>query len=58
MNAAILEGILEGHVVGPKRDMAVLNAAAGFVVTETHTHDEFGKPEPGEIWRLRLTSAL
>lgn len=31
-----------------------LYAAAGFVVTETHTHDEFGKPEPGEIWRLRL----
>ena len=26
-----------------------LYAAAGFVVTETHTHDEFGKPEPGEI---------
>jgi GNAT superfamily N-acetyltransferase len=34
-----------------------LYAAAGFVVTETHTHDEFGKPEPGEIWRLTLTSA-
>ncbi len=33
MNAAILEGILEGHVVGPKRDLAVLNAAAGFVIT-------------------------
>ena len=31
-----------------------LYAAAGFVVTETRTHDEFGKPEPGEIWRLRL----
>jgi GNAT superfamily N-acetyltransferase len=31
-----------------------LYAAAGFVVTETHVHDEFGRPEPGEIWRLTL----
>lgn len=31
-----------------------LYAAAGFAVNETATHDEFGKPEPGEIWRLRF----
>ena len=35
-----------------------LYAAAGFVVTETAIHDEFGKPEPGEIWRLSLKAAL
>lgn len=32
-NARILEGILDGSVRGPKRDLAVLNAAAGFVIT-------------------------
>jgi anthranilate phosphoribosyltransferase len=32
-NADLLEGILEGRIKGPKRDMAVLNAAAGFVIT-------------------------
>jgi anthranilate phosphoribosyltransferase len=32
-NAQILEGILSGTVLGPKRDIAVLNAAAGFVIT-------------------------
>lgn len=32
-NAVILEGILAGSIKGPKRDLAVLNAAAGFVVT-------------------------
>jgi len=31
-NAAILEGILSGDLKGPKREMAVANAAAGFVV--------------------------
>lgn len=31
-NAAILEGILSGEVTGAKRDLAVVNAAAGFVV--------------------------
>lgn len=31
-NAEILEGILAGRIVGPKRDLAVLNAAAGFVI--------------------------
>jgi len=32
-NASIVEGILEGTLVGPKRDLAALNAAAGLVVT-------------------------
>ncbi len=32
-NAGILEGILAGRIKGPKRDLAVLNAAAGFVIT-------------------------
>ena len=32
-NAGILEGILSCRVKGPKRDIAVLNAAAGFVIT-------------------------
>lgn len=32
-NGSILEGILEGQIQGPKRDLAVLNAAAGFVIT-------------------------
>ncbi|MCB1227082.1 MAG: anthranilate phosphoribosyltransferase [Verrucomicrobiales bacterium] len=32
-NAAILEGILDGSVNGPCRDIAVLNAAAGFHIT-------------------------
>ncbi|HRJ09970.1 MAG TPA: anthranilate phosphoribosyltransferase [Prosthecobacter sp.] len=32
-NAAIIEGILSGTEKGPKRDIAVLNAAAGFVIT-------------------------
>jgi anthranilate phosphoribosyltransferase len=32
-NADILEGILANRIDGPKRDMAVLNAAAGFVIT-------------------------
>ena len=31
-NAGILEGILSGQIQGAKRDMAVVNAAAGFVV--------------------------
>lgn len=32
-NAATLEGILSGIIKGPRRDLAVFNAAAGFVVT-------------------------
>ncbi len=31
-NAEILEGILAGRLKGPKRDLAVFNAAAGFVI--------------------------
>jgi anthranilate phosphoribosyltransferase len=31
-NALILTGILGGHIHGPKRDVVILNAAAGFVV--------------------------
>jgi len=31
-NAAVLEGILSGEVTGPKREMAIANAAGGFVV--------------------------
>ncbi|MFT5190595.1 MAG: anthranilate phosphoribosyltransferase [Verrucomicrobiales bacterium] len=33
VNAAILEGILTGEIQGPKRDMILANAAAGFVIT-------------------------
>lgn len=33
-NAAILEGVLAGTIKGAKRDIAVLNAAAGFVITD------------------------
>ena len=32
-NAAILTGILDGSIRGPKRDIVLLNAAAGLVVT-------------------------
>jgi anthranilate phosphoribosyltransferase len=32
-NADILEGVLTGQIQGGRRDMAVLNAAAGFVIT-------------------------
>jgi len=32
-NADILEGILAGRIKGARRDIAVLNAAAGFVIT-------------------------
>ena len=32
-NANILEGILARRIQGPKRDLAVLNAAAGFIIT-------------------------
>jgi anthranilate phosphoribosyltransferase len=31
-NAATLEGILAGKITGPRRDIAVANAAGGFVV--------------------------
>lgn len=32
-NADLLEGILTGTIRGPKREIAILNAAAGFVIT-------------------------
>jgi anthranilate phosphoribosyltransferase len=32
-NARILTGVLDGSIRGPKRDVVMLNAAAGFVVT-------------------------
>jgi anthranilate phosphoribosyltransferase len=32
-NAAILTGVLEGTDCGPRRDIVLLNAAAGFVIT-------------------------
>jgi GNAT superfamily N-acetyltransferase len=31
-----------------------LYAAAGFGITATATHDDFGRPEPGETWTLDL----
>jgi anthranilate phosphoribosyltransferase len=37
-NAAILRGILAGEIKGAKRDLAVVNAAAGFVVAD-HCND-------------------
>ncbi|NLT69759.1 MAG: anthranilate phosphoribosyltransferase [Verrucomicrobiaceae bacterium] len=33
VNAAILTGILDGSLTGPKRDLVALNAAAGLVIT-------------------------
>ena len=33
VNAAILRGILDGSLTGPKRDLVALNAAAGLVIT-------------------------
>ena len=43
LNADILEGILAGRVKGAKRDIAVLNAAAGFVITGKATSLVEGK---------------
>lgn len=43
MNADLLEGILAGRIKGPKRDIAVLNAAAGFVITGKATDLSEGK---------------
>lgn len=48
-NAGILEGILASRIKGPKRDLAVLNAAAGFVIT--------GKA-PGLVEGLKLAEEL
>jgi anthranilate phosphoribosyltransferase len=42
-NAAIIEGILSGTIKGAKRDIAVLNAAAGFVITGKASDMHAGK---------------
>jgi anthranilate phosphoribosyltransferase len=42
-NATILEGVLAGTLKGAKRDIAVLNAAAGFVITGKAADLEAGK---------------
>jgi anthranilate phosphoribosyltransferase len=47
-NAEILEGILAGRVVGPKRELAVLNAAAGFVITGLAADLEEGRARAEE----------
>lgn len=36
-NAAIITGILDGSITGPKRDLVTLNSAAGFVITGEST---------------------
>jgi anthranilate phosphoribosyltransferase len=43
VNAAIIEGILSGSIQGAKRDIAVLNAAAGFVITGKAADMQAGK---------------
>jgi anthranilate phosphoribosyltransferase len=43
VNAAIIEGILSGSIKGAKRDIAVLNAAAGFVITGKAADMQAGK---------------
>ncbi len=48
-NAGILEGILAGHIQGPKRDLAVLNAAAGFVITGKAADITQGKTLAGDL---------
>ncbi|MBL9129651.1 MAG: anthranilate phosphoribosyltransferase [Verrucomicrobiaceae bacterium] len=48
-NAAILEGVLSGTIKGPKREIAVLNAAAGFVITGVSDDMEAGKSLAEEL---------
>lgn len=48
-NAAILEGVLAGTLKGAKRDIAVLNAAAGFVITGKAVDLEAGKALAEEL---------
>ena len=48
-NADILEGILAGRIRGPKRDLAVLNAAAGFVITGLSESIAAGKALAEEV---------
>jgi anthranilate phosphoribosyltransferase len=47
-NAEILEGILAGRVMGPKRELAVLNAAAGFLITGLAADLEEGRARAEE----------
>jgi anthranilate phosphoribosyltransferase len=48
-NAAILEGVLSGTIKGAKRDIVVLNAAAGFVITGVSDDLEAGKSFAEEL---------
>jgi len=48
-NATILESVLAGTIKGPKRDIAVLNAAAGFVITGLRDGIEAGKAFAEEL---------
>jgi anthranilate phosphoribosyltransferase len=48
-NAGILESILAGTTKGAKRDIAVLNAAAGFVITGLSDSLEAGKARAEEL---------
>jgi anthranilate phosphoribosyltransferase len=48
-NADILEGILAGRIKGAKRDLAVLNAAAGFVITGVSPDLAAGRAHAEEI---------
>ena len=48
-NAGILEGILAGTIKGPKRDLVVLNAAAGFVITGKAKNLSAGKALAEEL---------
>lgn len=64
-NASILEGVLAGTIKGPKRDIAVLNAAAGFVITGKAPDLATGRDQAEELLsrgaahaRLRAMQAL
>jgi anthranilate phosphoribosyltransferase len=48
-NATILESVLAGTTQGPKREIAVLNAAAGFVITGIREDIEAGKAYGEEL---------
>lgn len=48
-NADILEGILAGTIKGAKRDLVVLNAAAGFVITGKSKNLAAGKTMAEEL---------
>ena len=48
-NATILEGVLAGTIKGAKRDIAVLNAAAGFVITGKAADMAAGKALAEEV---------